>query len=206
MKRLTAGGLLTALAMAGTAVVAAPSFAGDGETGTFQGEATQVPLEASPGEQVRIFDTLCWEGTTDIWWVLRPEGGGPDVLATGQEALAGDGSWEVTLTAPDEPGWYLFNGLCLPPGVDTPDIALIDEIRSTEGPPPELFEEWSVDIVRYYSQIVMVVGPGTPTTTTPAPSTTETTVPAGPTTTVPSETPPAAPPAQPVPGTPTFAG
>src|SRR5262245_15167162 len=113
MSRWIAGGLLSALAMAGTALVAAPGAAGsadDGEDGTFQGEADVDPVEALPGEEVRISDSTCWDGTTEIWWVLRPEDAGPEALATGQEPLAGDGSWELTLTAPDEPGWYLFNG------------------------------------------------------------------------------------------------
>src|SRR5262245_38974071 len=108
MSRWMAGGVLSALALAGTTIVAAPSWAGDeggggdGDTETFQGEATQRPVEALPGQQVTISDSSCLEGTTDIWWSLRPEEDRSVVLATGQVPLADDGSWELTLTAPDE--------------------------------------------------------------------------------------------------------
>ena len=212
MNRLMAGGVAGALAAAGVVALAVPGLAQDGsEFEWFQGETRSVPQEPVPGQEVTVSDDSCFEGTTDIYWLLHPSG---TLAATdsGQESLNADGSWDVTFTAPDEPGDYLFFGLCMPPGATQTDAEDIEIITAhmADNPPVELFEEWGVDSLRFYHSLVPVVSdetPPTPTTTTP------TTHPTGPTTTVPA-TPgthrptgtPGARPATPVPGRPDFTG
>jgi hypothetical protein len=113
MNRLMAGGVAGALAAAGVIAFAAPGLAQEEpEFEWFQGEADVSPFEARPDQQVTASDDSCFEGTTDIYWLLHSY----EVEDSGQEPLNADGSWEVTFTAPDEPGDYLFFGLCMPPG------------------------------------------------------------------------------------------
>jgi hypothetical protein len=207
MNRLMAGGVAGALAAAGVIAFAVPGLAqGEPEFEWFQGEASTDPQEPGPGQQVTASDDSCFEGTTDIYWLLHASG---TLVAedSGQEPLNADGSWDVTFTAPDEPGDYLFFGLCMPPGATQPDAGDIELITAhmAENPPVELFEEWGVDSLLFYHVVVPVVSDETPTTTEPSPTTT---VPAtdepdehnGPTGT------PGARPATPVPGRPDFTG
>jgi hypothetical protein len=200
-----AGGLLSALALAGTTVLPTASVADEPpdepQVGEFQGEADLVPSPVDGGEQVTASDSSCFEGTDRIWWSLRAEG---EVVPSlkGTAPLADDGSWELTFAAPHEGGDWLFFAVCLPPLVAAPNalVAHIDEILA-EGPDTELMEAWEVDGYLYYAQILQVEGP-----TAPPPPTTVPEVPSSPTTTAPVTSPPAAPPAAPVPGTPTFTG
>ena len=200
MNKLMAGGVAGALAAAGVIAFAVPGQAQEEpEFEWFQGEADISPNESQPGQQVSASDDSCFEGTTDIYWQLRSY----DVEDSGQEPLDADGSWEVTFTAPDEPGDYRFFAVCMPPGAEPPDMADIEIITAhmADNPPVDLFEEWGVDSLRFYHMVVLVEGGDeTPTTTAPnpAPSTT-TTVPATPPT-------PGARPATPVPGRPDFTG
>jgi hypothetical protein len=207
-----AGGVLSAVALAGTTILPAPSVADEPPmdefpVGEFQGEADLAPFSVRPGEEVTASDSACFPGTTAIWWSLRAEG---EVLPskTGTAQLAADGSWELTFAAPREPGDWLWFAVCLPPNVAAPDALSthIDEI-STEGPDVELMEAWGVDGYLYYAHLLEVVAPSGPTTTVPGPTTTTTTTttaPGGPAPTVPVLAP--APPAAPVPGEPAFAG
>jgi hypothetical protein len=202
MSRWMAGGLLSALTLALTlAGTAALPAAGQAQVGEFQGEADFDPVSPASGETVTASDSSCFDGTTAIWWSLRAYGEVVPSL-TGTVPLAADGSWELTFTAPNEGGEWLFFAVCLPPTASAPDdlVAHIDEIM-TEGPDLELMEEWGVEGFLYYAHILEVEGPTLPTSPT-------TSTPAGPTTTVPAAAPaPApAPPATPVPGEPTFAG
>jgi hypothetical protein len=202
MSRWMAGGVLSALALAGTTVLPATSVADDEpQVGEFQGEADLSPSPVVAGQQVTASDASCFEGTNAIWWSLRAYG---EVVpsATGTVPLAGDGSWELSFAAPNETGEWLFFAVCLPPAVAAPNalIAHIDEIRA-EGPDVELMDAWGVDGFLYYAHLLEVVAPSGPTTTT-------TTVPVGPTTTTVPVAPsaPSAPPAAPVPGDPDFTG
>jgi len=209
MNRLMAGGVAGALAVAGVVAFAAPGQAQEEpEYETWQGEADISPYEAQPGQQVTASDDSCFEGTTDIYWLLHSY----ETEDSGQAPLNADGSWEVTFTAPDEPGDYLFFGLCMPPGATEPDSADIEVITRhlEEEPPVELLEEWGVDSLLFYNMVLTVVD-DTPNPTNPTPTTTPPTNP----TTNPTTTPPAtheptrapgAQPATPVPGTPTFTG
>jgi hypothetical protein len=205
-----AGGVLSALALAGTAVLPAAASVADEPpmddfpVGEFQGESDLEPFSVQPGEQVTASDSACFPDTTAIWWSLRAEG---EVLpsVTGVAQLAADGSWSFTFAAPGEPGDWLFFAVCLPPAVAAPNALSthIDEIL-TEGPDVELMDAWGVDGFLYYADILQVVAPSGPTTTVPSPTTT-TTVPGGPTPATPVVA-PAATPAAPVPGEPAFTG
>jgi hypothetical protein len=199
MNRLMAGGVAGALAAAGVVAFAAPGLAQEQpEYETWQGEADISPYEARPGQQVTASDDSCFEGTTDVYWLLHSY----EAEDSGRAPQDADGSWEVTFTAPDEPGDYRFFALCMPPGATEPDSADIEVITRhlEEEPPVEIMEEWGVDSLRFYNMVLTVVddtpNPTNPTTTVPA------TPPAtnGPTGT------PGARPATPVPGTPTFTG
>ena len=200
MNRWIAGGLLSALGLAGTAVFSAPSFADWSPVGG-QREADMAPLDPLPGEQVTVDHSTCMEGTTDIWWALRPADA-PGVVADGQAPLAEDGSWEVTFPAPDYPGDYLFFAVCLPPGATPPNVGTMDAIRSVEGAPAELLDDWGVDSVVYFAHLVPVAAPHDPTAPAPSPAPTD----VGQWDPVPTTTVPVAPAATPVPGTPTFTG
>ena len=199
MNRFMAGGIAGALAAAGVVAFAAPGLAQEEpEFEWFQGEASTDPVEPQPGQQVTASDDSCFEGTTDIYWLLRSY----EVEDSGREPLNADGSWEVTFTAPEEPGDYRFFGLCMPPGATEPDMADIDVITAhmADNPPVELFEEWGVDSLLYYNIVVLVAGddetPPAPTTTVPAtPPADHEPTPA-----------PGAQPATPVPGRPDFTG
>jgi hypothetical protein len=206
MNRLMAGGVAGALAAAGVIAFAVPGQAQEQpEYETFQGEADIRPFDARPGQQVTASDDSCFEGTTDIYWLLHSY----EVEDSGQAALNADGSWNVTFAAPDEPGDYLFFGLCMPPGATQPDMADIDVITRhlEEEPPVDLLEEWGVDSLLFYNMVLTVVddtpNPTNPNPTSPNP-TEPTTPPAthGPTTAPPR----GARPATPVPGTPDFTG
>jgi hypothetical protein len=209
MNRLMAGGVAGALAAAGIVAFAVPGLAQEGaEFEWFQGEASSDPMEPRPGQQVTASDDSCFEGTTDIYWLVHSSGT-LDAEDSGQEPLNADGSWDVTFTAPDEPGDYLFFGLCMPPGATQPDAGDIEIITAhmAENPPVELFEEWGVDSLLFYHFLVPVTDdtpdPTTPPTgPTPTDPTTPTTEPAtnGPTGI------PGARPATPVPGRPDFTG
>ena len=202
MSRWMAGGVLSALALAGTTILPTPSVADDEpQVGEFQGEADFDPVAPASGATVTASDSSCFEGTTAIWWSLRAYG---EVVPSlkGTVPLADDGSWELSFTAPNEGGDWLFFAVCLPPVVAAPNalVAHIDEIMA-EGPDTELMDAWGVDGFLYYAHILQVAGP-TPTTTVPeTPAPTTTTVPV----TAPAA-PPEAPPATPVPGTPDFTG
>lgn len=201
MNRFLAGGVAGALAATGVVAFALPGLAqGQPQYEEFQGEADVEPLQPHPGEQVRVFDDTCFDGTTDLWWALRPVESS-SAQEIGQVPLAGDGRWEVTFIAPDEAGDYLFFALCLPPGVDEPTVPDIDRVRD-EDIPVEILEAWGVDALLYYAHLVPVVdddGGETPPTTPPS---TTTTVPA---THEPAPT-RGARPATPVPARPTFTG
>jgi hypothetical protein len=203
MNRWMAGGVAVALSAGCLVALAVPGYAGDEpEYDEFQGEADMQPLEPRPGQQVTVFDDQCFEGTTDLWWALRPQSG-TSAQEVGQVPLAGDGSWEVTFIAPDEPGDYLFFGLCLPPGVDEPTVPDINRVLD-EDIPVEILEEWGVDALLYYAMLVPVASDGetpTPTPTSPGPGPGTTATP--PATEHPT---PGARPATPVPATPTFTG
>jgi hypothetical protein len=200
-----AGGALSALALAGTAILPAPSGAQEPPmdpfpVGEFQGEAVFHPVEPQAGELVTASDSACFPDTTAIWWSLRAYGEvQPSVMGTAP--LAEDGSWELTFPAPNEGGDWLWFAVCLPPNVAAPDAlaAHIDEIQAA-GPDTELMEAWGVDGFLYYAHIIQVDGP-TPTTPTTPPTPTT-----GPPVSTPPTTPPAAPPAAPVPGEPSFTG
>ena len=197
MSRWMAGGLLSALALAGTTILPTASVAQGEPVGEHQGEADVDPVAPASGETVTASDSACFEGTTAIWWSLRAYG---EVVPSSTDVapLANDGSWELSFPAPNEGGDWLFFAVCLPPGVAAPDalVAHIDEILA-EGPDTELMEAWDVDGYLYYAHVLQVDGPTLPTTTVPEPGPTTTTVPVAP---------PAAPPATPVPGTPSFTG
>jgi hypothetical protein len=211
MNRLMAGGVAGALAAAGVVALAVPGLAQEGsEFEWFQGETISDPMEPRPGQQVTVSDDSCHEGTTDIYWLLHPADSF-EVESEGRVPLNADGSWEVTFTAPGEPGDHLFFGLCMPPDATLPDTEDIEIITAhmADNPPVELFEEWGVDSLRFYHSLVPVVSDDeTPTTTEPTTGPTT-----GPTSTVPAAPgangttgTPSARPATPVPGRPDFTG
>ena len=212
MNRFMAGGVAGALAVTGVIAFAVPGLAGEQpQYETWQGEADLSPYVAQPGQQVTASDDSCFEGTTDIYWLLHSY----EAEDSGQEAQNADGSWEVTFTAPDEPGDYLFFGLCMPPGATQPDAADIEVITEhmADNPPVDLLEEWGVDSLLFYN-MVLTVDDDTPDPTDPTDPTTNPTEPTNPTTTVPATPPahheptpaPGAQPATPVPGRPDFTG
>jgi hypothetical protein len=207
MNRLMAGGVAGALAAAGLVAFAAPGLAQEEpEFEWFQGEANTDPLEPRPGQEVTASDDSCFEGTTDIYWLLHAPGTF-EAEDGGQEPLNADGSWDVTFTAPDDPGEYRFFGLCMPSGATQPDAEDIEIITAhmADNPPVELFEEWGVDSLLFYNIIVPVVDGETPTTpTTPTTGPVTPPAPHGPTPTPPPTL--GAQPATPVPGRPTFTG
>jgi hypothetical protein len=217
MNRLMAGGVAGALAAVGVVALAVPGLAQEEpEFEWFQGETTSDPQEPVAGQEVTVSDDSCFEGTTDIYWLLHPSGTF-EAIESGQEALNADGSWDVTLTAPDEPGDYLFFGLCMPPGATQPDTEDIEIITAhmADNPPVELFEEWGVESLRFYHSLVPVVSAETPPTNPPNTNPPNTnppgTTPTGPTTPPAGghhgpTPPPTAQPAAPVPGRPDFTG
>jgi hypothetical protein len=206
MNRLMAGAVAGALAAAGVVALAVPGLAQEQpEYETFQGEASIDPGEPTPGQQVTASDDSCFEGTTDIYWLLHPADSF-EVESEGRVPLNADGSWEVTFTAPGEPGDHLFFGLCMPPDATLPTTEDIEIITAhlAENPPAELLDEWGVDSLLFYNMVVPVASEETPTTTVPATGPT-TTVPATPGANGPTGT-PSARPATPVPGRPDFTG
>jgi len=201
MRRWMAGGVLCATALAGATILPTPGGAQEtpGGEGEFQGEAEFSPVPpVAGGTTITVSDNACFEGTDALWWALRLEGEVQPSLK-GTVPQADDGSWEVTFTAPNEGGDWLWFAVCLPPNVAAPNVLVehIDEIRA-EGPDTALMEGWGVEGFLYYAHLVQVEGPmPTTPTTSPSSSTTPTTGPA------PA---PTAPPASPVPGEPTFTG
>jgi hypothetical protein len=205
MNRWMAGGAGVVLSAGLLVALAAPGLAQEEpEYHEFQGEADVEPVEPQPGDQVTVSDDRCHDGTSDLWWALQPIAGG-SILEVGQEPLAEDGSWEVTFLAPDESGDYLFFGLCLPPGVDEPDLATIDRVQ-VEDVPVDLLQEWGVDALTYYAMVVQVAAVDPSPAPMPDPSTTTTTTPGTPAGAPAPAQAPAAPTARPVPADPTFVG
>jgi hypothetical protein len=205
MNRWMAGGVAGVLSAGCLVALAVPGLAQEEPNyDEFQGEADVQPLEPHVGDQVTVSDDTCFEGTTDLWWALRPIDS-TSAQEIGQVPLADDGSWQVTFTAPDVAGDYLWFGLCLPPGVHEPTVPDINRILD-EDIPVEILDEWGVDALLYYAMLVPVSDEMPPGPTVP-PTAPLVSVP--PTTPGPPHTPvlpPAARPATPVQGDPTFTG
>lgn len=194
MKRLLGGGLAVGFAAIGSVAVAGPSLAQAPEPEFVQLEGVLSTDVAAPSEEITASSvdpcTVSEEGPGELFWL---------VFAADEELprvedvapLADDGSWQVTFTAPEDAGQFVFVGVCIPAGVELPpeeeldqlpadELALGQSLTETGGEEPEIIEIYELPFV--------VEGP----TTTPPP----TTAPGAQT----------APPARPVPAQPTFTG
>ncbi|HEX6310520.1 MAG TPA: hypothetical protein VF152_02735, partial [Acidimicrobiia bacterium] len=163
MKRLLGGGLVFGLAAFGSIALAAPSSAQEPLIpGGVELQGELIPGDVvAPGDEVTAISidscTLA-EGAGELYWAM----GSLDEEEPRDEGvteLDEVGGWEVTFTAPEEPGEFAFIGVCLPEGVESEEP--LDVTRLAEEVPEE-------EIVVEYYLLPFTVEGTTPTTTPPA--------------------------------------
>lgn len=195
MKRLLGGGLAFGLAAIGSVVVAGPTLAQEPPEPEFvQLDGALSTDVAAPGEEITASSldpcTVSEEGAGELFWAVAAV----DEEVTRVEdvaPLADDGSWQVTFSAPDDAGEFVFFGVCIPAGLEPPPEEELDQLPADELVLGEALTEDGGEepaVIEYYELPFTVEGP----------------IPTTPPTTAPGE--PVAPPATPVQAQPTFTG